>query len=462
MRKSRFTKISWKLTLIYAGIFSLVLILLNTATILGVRFFLRHQALNQVKETGDLVIERIEELDGYLHELKAKDLVLAIPSNDNIYVKIIDQSGKIINESEKYTQKIPRQIPVKVNKVKTYKGLFLYETRKINLRHHKHAYLQVVKTLGNENSFMRVLMMITIGTDVLGIIFSLLSGLLISKKMLTPIMKITNTAQRISIHDLNQRIATNGPNDELTTLAKTFNAMIDRLQNSFRIQNQFVSDASHELRTPISVIQGYAHMLDRWGKTDQTILQEALDAINNETAHMTAMIEKMLFLARGDSGAYCLQKENFDLAAVIAEVLKETSLIAVDFEIAPQYEEPVAIYGDRRWLKQMLRALIDNSIKYSPTTKKIRVNLKRDHQLALITIQDWGMGIPSDELPYIFNRFYQVDQVRGQGSGLGLAIVKWIVEAHLGEITVESELGQGTTFTIKLPISEANGENIRN
>jgi two-component system sensor histidine kinase ArlS len=459
MRKSRFTKISWKLTLIYAGIFLLALILLNTATILGVQYFLKHQAVNQVKETVELVIERIEELDGYLQELKAKDLVLEIPANDNIYVKIIDQNGKIINESEKYSQKIPKQIPVKVNKLKTFRGL-LYETRKINLRHHNYAYLQVVKTLSNENNFMQVLMMIALGADILGIVFSLLAGLLISKKMLTPITKITNTAQNISIHDLNQRIDTNGPNDELTILAKTFNEMIDRLQNSFQIQNKFVSDASHELRTPVAVIQGYANLLDRWGKTDPKILQEALDAIKNETAHMAAMMEKMLFLARGDSGVYCLQKENVDLAAVIAEVLKETALIAAGFEIVHQFQESVTIYGERRLLKQMLRALIDNCIKFSPTTKKIMVDLRLDQQTALVTIQDFGTGISPDELPFIFNRFYQVDPARGQGGGLGLAIVKWIVEAHLGEITVASELAHGTTFTIKFPTGEANeGEN---
>jgi two-component system sensor histidine kinase ArlS len=461
MRESRFTKISWKLALIYSEIFSLVLILLNTATILGARYFLMHQAANQVRETTELVIERIEELDGYLHELKDKDLVLEIPSNDNIYVKIIDQNGKIINESEKYEQKIPRRIPVKVNKLKTFRGL-LYETRKINLRRHKYAYLQVVKSLGNENNFMRVLMMIAVGADVLGMVISFFSGLLISKKMLTPITKITNTAQNISIHDLNQRIDTNGPNDELTTLAKTFNEMIARLQNSFQIQNQFVSDASHELRTPIAVIQGYADLLDRWGKTDQKVMQEALDAIKNETAHMATMMEKMLFLARDDSGVYCLQKENLDLAAVITEVLKETSLIAADFEIGPCDQESVDIYGDRRLIKQMLRGLIDNSIKFSPTIKKIMVNLKLEHHTAIVTIRDFGTGIPPDDLPFIFNRFYQVGEARGQGSGLGLSIVKWIVEAHSGEITVASELGQGTTFTIKFPTWEPNAGKIRN
>jgi two-component system sensor histidine kinase ArlS len=458
MRKNRFTKISWKLTLTYSGIFSLVLILLNTATIIGVKYFLWHQAVNQVKETGELIIGRIEELDGFLRELKDKDLVLEIPANDNIYVKIIDQNGKIINESEKYNQKIPRQIPVKINKLKSWRGL-VYETRKINLRHHKYAYLQIVKSLGNENNFIRVLIMIVIVADLLGMGFSFLAGLVVSKKMLTPITKITNTARNISINDLNRRIATDGPNDELTTLATTFNAMIDRLQDSFRVQNQFVSDASHELRTPIAVIQGYANLLDRWGKTDPKILQEALDAIKNETTHMTGMVERMLFLARGDSGSGCLQKENLNFTEVVDEVFKETRLITADFIMENQCREPVMIYGDRNLLKQMLRALIDNSIKYSPQAKQIIINLSVSHDCVMATFQDLGMGIPAGELSKIFNRFYQVDQARGRGCGLGLAIVKWIVEAHSGEIAVVSELGQGTIFTIRFPLCEAGEPN---
>lgn len=465
MKRIRFTKISWKLTLIYSGIFSLVLILLNIATIFGVRFFLMRQAVNQVKDTGSMIIERIEELEGYLGELRNKDLVLEIPSNDNIYVKIFDQQGRMINESERYNQKIPGHIPIKLNTIGTFQGL-LYETRTIHLKGHKYVYLQVVKSLVNENQFLETLAIAVLIADFCGIVFSLLSGLLISKKILTPITRITQTAKSISIYDLNQRIETQGPNDELNLLAKTFNEMISRLQDSFELQVRFVSDASHELRTPISVIQGYANLLDRWGKADQTVLQESIDVIKKETAHMAGMIEKLLFLARSDSGFYCLEKKPFLLSELVAEVVKATRLIATDFEIINQYNDPIAIYGDPELIKQMLRALLENSLKFSSQTRRIIVNLQAFHPVARITVQDFGIGIPPEDIPKIFNRFYQVDKAKYPGSGLGLSIVKGIVEAHTGEILVDSQPSQGTTFTVilsaclaPLPPNEKNRPN---
>lgn len=450
MKTIRFTKISWKLTLIYSAIFSLVLILLNIATIFGVRFFLLHQAVSQVKDTSNIIIERIEELEGDVGELRNKDLVLEIPSNDNIYVKIFDAQGRIINESERYKQRIPRHIPIKVNTLGNFQGL-LVETRTIPLRHHKYVYLQVVKNLVNENHFVETLTAVVLIAALLGIVFSLLSGLIISKKVLIPITRITHAAQTISINDLNQRIEIQGPNDELALLAQTFNEMISRLQSSFELQVRFVSDASHELRTPIAVIQGYANLLDRWGKSDPGILQESIEVIKNETTHMAELIEKLLFLARSDSGIYCLEQKPFPLAVLVAEVVKETQLIAPDYEIVNPANDPVTICGDRKLIKQMLRALLENSLKFSSQTKRIIVSLEALHPFARITVQDFGIGIPGADLPQIFNRFYQVDKAKYSGSGLGLSIVKGIVEAHMGEITVDSQPDQGTTFMVKLP-----------
>jgi signal transduction histidine kinase len=452
--KIRFAKISWRLTIIYAGIFFLILTFLNVSILYGVHYFLIHQAIAQVTDTGDMIIEQFHESGQRRADLADKDLVLGIPSNDNIYVKIVDKQGKIINESPKFNLKIPGKIPVKTNKIAIIQGHLLYQNRIINVKNKSYAYLQVVKSLKNVFHFLKLLALLMLGAEFTGLLIAILSGYIISRKVLKPISNITATAQSISIHDLNQRIKIIGPQDELTDLATTFNAMIDRLQQSFERQNQFVSDASHELRTPISVIQGYINLLDRWGKEEKAILQESITVIKNEASNMAELIERLLFLARSDSKAHHISRESFWLDEFIDEIYRETRIIAGNHQLILEYNEKVLFFGDRKLLKQMMRAVLDNSMKFTPETGKITINSLVEGDRIKLIIEDTGIGIPETEIPKIFNRFYQVDKVRPRtqnGSGLGLAIVKWIVDAHQGEIHVKSALGKGTQILIILP-----------
>ena len=158
--------------------------------------------------------------------------------------------------------------------------------------------------------------------DFIGIIASIILGYIVSKKMLKPIDHITKAAENISINNLKERIEVTGPDDELKRLGNTFNKMIDRLQEAFDRQIQFVSDASHELRTPIAVIQGYANLLDRWGKDDREALEKSIHAIKLETSNMANLVEKLLFLAKGDSGNQVIEKKEFWLNELINEVSK--------------------------------------------------------------------------------------------------------------------------------------------
>ena len=273
--------------------------------------------------------------------------------------------------------------------------------------------------------------------------------------MLKPIDSITKTAQSISINNLKTRIDVKGPDDELSRLARTFNDMIDRLQDSFEGQIQFVSDASHELRTPIAVIQGYADLLDRWGKDDRKVLDESVTAIKNEAANMGSLVEKLLFLARGDSGTQRLEKENFQLDELIDEVVRESRLIADSLKIVCTKNDSVSIYADRKMIKQMLRTFIDNSIKFTSKQGEIRIDSVNQGGAVKITVEDTGKGIPKEDIPKIFNRFYSVDKTRTKGkagSGLGLSIAKWIADAHRGHISVYSSAGKGTKVEIVIPV----------
>jgi len=254
---------------------------------------------------------------------------------------------------------------------------------------------------------------------------------------------------------LDTRISLSETQSELQSLAEAINSMLDRINASYRSQIRFVSDASHELRTPISVIQGYANLLDRWGKKDEKILQEGIDAIKNETANMKTLVEQLLFLARGDNNTMTLQMERFELSALAEEVLRETQMIDEGHEYASSLS-PVYIHGDKALIKQATRILIDNAIKYTPAGREISLQVGRDGNFARLTVQDEGIGIVPEAVPHIFDRFFRTDESRARatgGSGLGLSIAKWITERHGGHLEVLSRVDVGTRISILLPVA---------
>lgn len=262
----------------------------------------------------------------------------------------------------------------------------------------------------------------------------------------------------INATHLDTRISVPGTQRELKTLAEAINAMLDRINAAYSSQLRFVSDASHELRTPIAVIQGYANMLNRWGKDDPATRQEAIDAITAEAASMKELIEQLLFLARGDNESMHMEFEHFDLTAVAAEVLRETEMIDRTHVFSAQWGENVPVHADLGLIKQTMRILVDNSIKYTPTGGHIRLAAAVRGGEAHLSVQDEGQGIDAQSLPHIFDRFYRTDQSRARqtgGTGLGLAIAKWIVDRHGGHFEVISREGIGTRMTVVLPISKA-------
>jgi Signal transduction histidine kinase len=257
---------------------------------------------------------------------------------------------------------------------------------------------------------------------------------------------------------LDTRISVNGTQTELKTLASAINGMLDRINESYRSQVRFVSDASHELRTPISVIQGYANLLDRWGKNDEKTLQESIDAIKEETSSMKNLVEKLLFLARGDNNTMVLQIEHFELSELVTEVFKETQMIDSGHEYA-SHTVPVSVNADQSLIKQAMRILIDNAIKYTPAGKKITISLAQEGAYARLSVQDEGIGIPGEAVPRIFDRFYRADESRARatgGTGLGLSIAKWITERHGGHMEVLSREDFGSRISILLPASASD------
>ncbi|OCZ49835.1 ATP-binding protein [Dehalobacter sp. TeCB1] len=448
-------KISWKLTAIYALVFSLVLVLLNAGILYGVKYFLVHQAASQVENVSRTTSEMIAGTNGEHMNLSDPELMSQGGTNLDMNIRIADPQGIIVNDSENFdTSQL--SIVSQFNAIRIIelgeKHIILENTEVYSGGGIK-AYLQVAKSMDKEYSFIKLLFILMAVADFFGVILAVITGFMISKRILKPIDKITKTAQEISASDLRKRIEAGDADDELSRLAVTFNQMLERLKDSFEEQNQFVSDASHELRTPISVIQGYISLIDRWGKEDKAVLQEAINAIKNETANMGDLIEELLFLAGGDIGRLQLHKEKINLNDLAAEIIQESRLIAPEHYLDCKINEQIELDADRRMIKQMLRALVDNSIKFTPKGGEISISAAYISGRIEIAVADTGIGIPKGEINNIFNRFYRVDKARTRelgGSGLGLSIAKWIVDAHNGRITAESTVEKGTTITIQL------------
>lgn len=451
----KFTKISVKLTIIYAFLFSCALLLLNASVLYGTKYYLNAQAGGQVEDIGRTLTSKVNESYVGINDLHDKDFFNDISTTDNVHMRILDVNGANINTSGRFKYTTPVKEPYgRIMHAEVDEKHIAYENIKL-IKDGSILYIQVIKDMDSEYDFLKILFILMVVADAIGILLSIGTGYVLSKRMLKPIDNITKTAQSISINNLKTRIDVKGPDDELSRLAITFNDMIDRLQDSFERQTQFVSDASHELRTPISVIQGYADLLNRWGKDDRLVLDESVTAIKNETESMASLVEKLLFLARGDSGTQRLEKEEFWLNKVIDEVIKESRLIADNHKIVSTQNDSLSIYADRKMIKQMLRIFIDNSIKFTPEQGEIGIALVNQDSTAKITIEDTGMDIPEEDIPQIFNRFFRVDKARTRekgGNGLGLSIAKWIIDSHNGNISVESSVGKGTKIDITLPV----------
>lgn len=308
------------------------------------------------------------------------------------------------------------------------------------------------KNLG-ENIYS-ILLTILILVKSIEVIFIIIFSYRISKKSLKPVNIMIEDVKEISINELDKRLDVSGIKNEYKDLAKTFNTMLDEIQYSVENQNQFVSDASHELRTPISVVQGYANLLSRWGKDDREVLEESIDAIKDEAESMKKLIESLLFLARGDRNKQIIEKEDFELKDLINEVVKESIMIDENHNIINTNNEDVIVYGDKNLIKEAMRVFIDNSMKYTQNGGTIKINTFEKNDGVYIVIEDNGIGISKEDLPNIFNRFYRSDKSRNKqsgGMGLGLSIAKYIVDSHNGEIKVYSKLDEGTITSIQLP-----------
>ncbi|HWP81682.1 MAG TPA: ATP-binding protein [Bacteroidota bacterium] len=311
------------------------------------------------------------------------------------------------------------------------------------------------EVLGNLFSIFLILAPIALAISVVG-------GWFLAHTSLKPVDQLTRAVREITAQNLNQRLPAHNVNDEIGRLTATFNDMIGRLQASFAQIQQFSADASHELRTPLTIIRGEVEVALRNKQLSQPI-RELLESVHAEVVRLSSIVEGLMSLVKSDAGPLVFQFSPVSLDRILKELVQDSLVLAETKEISVEVErlDPVVITGDQTRLRQLFLNILDNAVKYTPPKGRVSLALERQNGNAVVTIADTGIGIPSKEIPKIFDRFYRVPQKQNNetsGSGLGLSIARWVAEAHHGSIDVKSKLHKGSTFIITLPLQGESAE----
>ncbi|MBR1398238.1 MAG: HAMP domain-containing protein [Selenomonadaceae bacterium] len=456
-------RLSIKITLIYAAMLIVVLCIVSLLTTTGLYMSFYHQAQIAMEESISHTMEKLNRGDVLDSSFWAGD-----PVTQGVVLRVTDLQGGTIIENDPQFPSIAEMVksarknpPMWANQnfilIETHEAMIYYKRLTLE-RGGQIFYLHFFKTITLEKQFLSYMLMILFAVNTIGVFLALIVGYIVSNRILQPIRNVTNTAKSIEANNMDERLKIGSAHDEVTELSDTFNHMLDRLQESFRQQQQFVSDASHELRTPVTVILGYSDMLVRWGKEDEELLDEGITSIQSEANNMHRLIEELLFLARADQNAQTLIKAPTELSMIIDFAitkvqLKETQSIDVLINDAGE------IYADRDAIEKMLIIFIDNGIKYSGDNGKVRIYSRRDNNCMKVSIEDNGVGIASEHHDKIFDRFYRVDSSRTKlaegvtSAGLGLSIAKWIADQHEIKIDLESEIDAGTKITLTIPLA---------
>ncbi|MBI2830396.1 MAG: HAMP domain-containing protein [Chloroflexi bacterium] len=452
--------IRWRLTLWFAIIILVVLVVGGVVLHTLLQNYLNSEVDNNLQNYSARVhgISHTELGEPYAFDAIHSRLPLINEfASPGIYLQLVDRSGKVVVKSENLGE---QELPVNpVLMEKGFAGQVTLDTLSagdgVRVRIMVSPLYLKDQTLLLEAAQSLKLVDITMGqlraALLTGVLVSLVlvvtSGAFVVRRTLSPMERVTRTAQSIEASsDLTRRVGYEGQDDEMARLATTFDHMVERLNKAFESQKHFVADASHELRGPLTVIQGNLDLLKR-NLSDED-RRESLRAIEAEARRMTAIVNDLLVLAEVEAG-HIERKALVPLREVVLETANWGEQLAGSRKVVTGRLQDISISGDAHHLRQLLRNLVDNAIKYTPDSGVITVSLFKDSTWACLQVEDTGIGIASEHLPYIFDRFYRVDKARSRakgGTGLGLAIVKGIAEQHGGKVTVQSEPGKGSIF----------------
>jgi heavy metal sensor kinase len=459
--------IGFRLTLWYLAIFALGQLVFGA----GMWFILRENLLDIVDDSLESQVDDLKTfLDAQAEDASLAKLQQEVKATYGIehsgdFMELCTEGGELIYRSP-FLESHP-SIVMPVNQVgkRTYRIRhadgqhlrFLYQTLSANGRNYV---VEIGATADDAIGTLHLFQDSVLSFAAVLLLVSGFVGYWLSRRALSPVDALVSTARSIRGTNLSGRLQKIETGDELQRLADTLNEMLDRIELAFQRITQFTADASHELRTPVSLIRTEAELALRRSRTE-TEYKEALGHILFEAERTTSLIEQLLELARADSGREVLDIQPFDLTQTLRSIVDRWQQVSAirNLEFAAKIgNQPAFVMGDETLLRRLTEILLDNAFKYTPSPGSVRLSLEENSDHACITVQDSGVGIAREDQGKIFERFYRVDKARSRaqgGTGLGLAIAQWIISQHHGTITVESRPGEGSTFRIELPMTPA-------
>jgi heavy metal sensor kinase len=467
-----FKTIKFKMTLWYVAILGIILSCFSLFLYLTLADSLYKGLDNKIRTMAEIVVSSTRSPLGAGTSMTDLDQIMTERFGIRPlgrFIQILDESGRIGDRS---TNLRDVQIPISVQTMKAAsKGAITVETVQVMGKYPLRVVtmpimenekmvgiVQVGSSLeGVEEALHQLLLILFIAVPAALLIASA-GGLFLANKALRPVDAITRIARRIGSGDLSQRIRIKRVNDEIGRLASTFNEMIAKLEKSFHQVKRFTADASHELKTPLTILRGEVEVglkKKRGLKEYQSILASNLEEINR----MSRIVEDLLTLSRADMGELIMEREEIELSALAREVWEDLQLLAKKKRVQLKFVDNgfTRVEGDPLFLRQLILNLTENGLKYTRAGGEVAVRVKGDREQGMVRllVTDTGVGIPQKDLKRIFDRFYRVDGARSRetgGTGLGLSICQWIAQAHEGRIAVESKVGTGSTFTVTLPM----------
>ena len=452
-----------RLTLLYTSLLGGILLLFGVAVYLIISFLLIAQVDLALQQT---FIE-FEENSNLKSVVNME--VLTLPTLDltgNVLAQVWDTRGRLRLTNYGVENDTPFDPLGLQSEVPIYRSVFIDDLHlrvlsvPLLLGTRPIATLQLATSLLLVDQTLNLLVTVLLMGSVIAMAIAGVVGWLTTRRALSPLESVTQTALRITrADDLSRRISYQGPpDDEVGQLIHAFNQTLHRLENLFNSQRRFLADVGHELRTPLTVIKGNVDLMQRFGETDE----ESLSSIENEVDRLTRMVGDLLLLAQAESGKLPLDNRLIELDTLLLEVLNQMNVLARDkVQLHLGDIDQVQVCGDQDRLKQVLMNLVGNAINYTPQGGAVTIVLEKEAGQSILTIQDTGQGIAEEDLPHVFERFYRGEKSRtrsrdGKGFGLGLSIAYWIVRNHGGRIEVESTEGVGTTFSVWLPLADGD------
>lgn len=462
-RRLSSVRISTKMTALYASLLFVLLMFTMSCMGMGIYYAIYHQAGHEIDLSEQQVMRKLEDGADFSEALRSDD-GFVLPG---VVLRVTDITGRVVFENDTRFPSVEEVAEHTRDWTPFWSepglsiadlGNWIIYHKEVTIMHGGSLYtLHFLRTITAERTFLQHVQQFLLLTLCGGFIIALAMGYLVSCRILLPIRTMTATARKIEIERMDRRIEVPEAKDELTELAVTFNHMLDRLQEGITQQQRFVSDASHELRTPVTVILGYSDLLARWGQSDAGVLREGIASIRSEAENMQQLIEKLLFLARADQKRQVLHREPLEFSELLGDVMKKMKLVTKDHTVALLRNDEGMVYADQVMLRQMMRVFLENSTKYTPKGGRITAESERRGDHLRVTFADTGIGIAPKDQKKVFERFYRVDTSRTKaegvsGTGLGLSIASWIAEQHGIEISMDSDLGKGTRIHLDIPL----------